>query len=640
MSPRPPGPRGPADRVDAWLAEARRDDSDNPALWEARSSVFKAVEGDRNGPATARLASLTADARADVRLLALRLFTDLASTNLASTGSASTAPGWPEAAEAALVRLSDPEERVRRAAAWLLAEADRSRAVELLTGPQDGPVPPDPVVRLALAEALLVRGAAGRAEGFEGLVERLRTDPDPALRLRAAPAPDSHAVLADLDAAGMRIGRAGGRLEWRIGTLWGLAARRRDAESDCFAQVATVAARPTPVARQAAVDMAAEAMRNWRAAPAALAPHLLPLLGDPLAAEAALPVLGASLEATRLCREELVAELTDAAEPAGHGRKPQAGSRSGTAVLALARIGDLRALPGLCRMVREPAPRQGAGRGRRMGEAVRGLADVPGTDLAPLVAAATELLDRCGEDGDDGALTVLSACGVASAPAVPRLVRLLDSAVTRADAGPRPGRSPVRLTQLVFLLGQIGPAAAPALPLLEAMAAQGLGERGGLTTMALIRISGERRRAEEAFARLGDTPREVVTAANLLDWLAGHGGLEPGHVAYLREKSADGPYAHPRLLTGLWRHAADGATGILLDALLPPSGSGELNIHACRILAGMGPAAAPAVPALTAVTERRIRVPEYTGDEDEDMREDERLLRAAREALRRIGGTA
>lgn len=635
MSPRPPGPCGPADHVDAWLAEARRDDPGNPALWEARSSVFKAVGGDRNGQAVARLTSLTADARADVRLLALRLFTDLASTDLAST-----APAWPEAAEAALVRLADPEGPVRRAAAWLLAEADRGRAVELLTGPQDGPVPPDPVVRLALAEALLVRGA-GRAEGFEGLVERLRTDPDAALRLRAAPAPDSHAVLADLDAAGKRIGRAGGRLEWRIGTLWGLAARRSDAESDCFAQVAMLAARAAPVARQAAVDMAGEALRHWRAAPAALGPHLQPLLGDPLAGEAALSVLGASLEATRLCREELVAELTDAAEPTGHGRKPQAGSRSGTATLALARIGDVRALPGLCRMVREAVPvqGQGAGRGRGMGEAVRGLADVPGTDLAPLVSVATELLDRCGEGGDVRALTVLSACGAASAPAVPQLVRLLGSVVTRAraDAGPRPGRSPVGLTQLVSLLGQIGPAAADALPLLEAMAAQGLGERAGLTTMALIRISGERRRAEEALARLGDTPREVVTAANLLEWLAGHGGLEPGHVAYLREKSVVGPYAHPRLLTGLWRHAGDEAAGILLDALLPASGSGELNLYACRILAGMGPAAAPAAAALTAVTERRIRVPEYTGDEDEDMREDERLLQAAREALRRIG---
>lgn len=117
-------------------------------------------------------------------------------------------------------------------------------------------------------------------------------------------------------------------------------------------------------------------------------------------------------------------------------------------------------------------------------------------------------------------------------------------------------------------------------------------------------------------------------------------------MAYLREKTADGPHAHPRLLAALWRHAgaeADGAAeaaGTLLDALLNPSGSSELNLHACRILTGMGPAAARAVPALTAVTEGRIRLPEYTGDEDEDMREDERLLGAAHEALRRIGETA
>ncbi|WP_371614478.1 hypothetical protein [Streptomyces sp. NBC_00454] len=611
-----------------------REDPGNPALWEARSSVFKAVECDRSGPEAARLACLTADARAGVRLLALRLFTDLASCT----------PDWPAAAGASLARLSDPEETVRRAAAWLLAEADRGRAVELLTGLVDGPVPLDPVARLALAEALLVRGA-GRLEGFDGVVERLRTDSDPAVRLRVAPAPDSPAVLADLDAAGMRIGRAGGRLEWRIGTLWGLAARRSDAESACYARVAMLAARPTPVARQAAVDMAGVALRHWRTAPAALAPHLRPLLSDPEAGAGALAVLGASLEATRLCREELAAELTASVAPAEPGRESRGGSRRETAALALSRIGDVRALPELCRMVRE------GGRGRGVGEAVRGLAAVPGTDLAALVAAATELLDRCGEEGNVRALDVLAACGAASAPAVPQLVRLLGS-VARADDGPdprpRPGPRPVRLTQLVFLLGQIGPAAAPALPLLEALAAEGRGERAGLTTMALIRISGERRRAEEAFARLGDSPREVATAANLLEWLAGHGGLEPGHVAYLREKTADGPHAHPRLLAALWRHAgeeaegdeADEAAGTLLDVLLSRSGSGELNLHACRILAGMGPAAARTVPALTAVTEGRVRVPEYTGDEDEDMREDERLLGAAREALRRIGETA
>ncbi|MFF1413186.1 hypothetical protein ACFVX6_26025 [Streptomyces sp. NPDC058289] len=110
--------------------------------------------------------------------------------------------------------LDDPDPPVRRAAAWLFAVADRAGAEQLLTAPVDQLGAPDPVARLALAEALLVRGG-------DGLAERLRTDADPAVRLRATPAPEGEAVLEDLDAAGTRIGGPGSGVTWRIGTVWG-----------------------------------------------------------------------------------------------------------------------------------------------------------------------------------------------------------------------------------------------------------------------------------------------------------------------------------------------------------------------------------------------------------------------------------
>ncbi|MBT2449539.1 hypothetical protein J7F03_21100 [Streptomyces sp. ISL-43] len=591
MSPRPPGPADPADCVDAWLEEARRDRK-GTAYWAARSAVFDAVGRDGEGPAARRLASLTTHTRGDVRLRVLRLLTDLASVATDPTAAAGTA----------LPLLSDPDEPVRRAAAWLLAATDRERAEELLTAPADGPDAPGPVARLALAEALLVAGG-------DGLRDRLRTDPDPGIRLRAAPAPDGDAVLADLDAAGTRIGGPGGRLEWRIGTVWGLQARRSDAEDTCYAQVAALAVRPTAAARLAAVDMAGVALRNWRAAPEALVPHLRPLLADPWAGPAAVRVVGASLEATRLCREEL-------AEPGP--------VRGDTATLALARTGDVRALPELCRMVRE-------GRcGPASAEAAEGLAGVPGVDLAPLVAAAVAALDGRGVDDAGSSLAVLSACGAAAAPAVPVLVRLLEG--LRGD-----GSDNRRASRLAAVLGAIGTAAAPALPLLDALAANGQGVRGGHTPMALIRISGDRRRAEEVLAGVDERPRGIAVAARLLEWLAEHGGLEPHHVACLREKTADGARAHPRMIGTLWQHAGEEPTGPALDAFLDNVGRDGLGLYVCRVLTAVGPAAAVAAAALRAATEQRVRTPMYVGDEDQEMREDERLAGAVRETLRRIG---
>ncbi|MFE9559907.1 hypothetical protein ACFYM0_02180 [Streptomyces sp. NPDC006487] len=604
MSPRPPGPEGPADCVDAWLEEAAQDRTGH-AYGAARSAVLDAVRRDADGPRARRLASLASGARGDVRLWVLRLLTDLASGAEDRTAAARTA----------LPLLDDPDPPVRRAAAWLLAEADRARAEELLTAPGEGPGAPDPVARLALAEALLVRGG-------DGLAERLRTDADPAVRLRATPAPEGEAVLADLDAAGTRIGGPGSRVAWRIGTVWGLEARRSTDESTCRAQVARLAVRPARAARVAAVDLAEQAMRHWRGAPAALVPHLRPLLADPWAGPAAARVLGASLESARMCREEL-------AEPGPAG--------SAAATLGLARIGDVRALPELCRMLREGAC------GWEAVEAAGGLAGVPGTDLAPLVAAAVAALDRPGPQEAERALAVLGVCGAAAAPAVPVLVRML-AGLTAAPASGQPedgvpARREVRLVRsLIATLGAVGPAAAPALPLLDTLPDNAPGTRAGHTAMALVRISGERRRAEAALARLGDGPRDIALSARLLEWLADNGGLEPHHLARLRENAADADRAHPRLLATLWLHAGDEPTGTSLDAFLDHVVRDGFGPYVCRILAALGPAAAPALPTLRAAAEGRVRIPMYLGDQDQEMREDERLAEALRDTLRRIDG--
>ncbi|MET9881938.1 hypothetical protein ABZZ20_02050 [Streptomyces sp. NPDC006430] len=617
MRPLPPA-HGPADCVQTWIREARRDPA-GAGYGVARNAIFDAVRADRAGPVAVRLLASTTDARGDVRLLLLRLLTDLCGSDGAV---------WPEAASAAVARLRDPDEPVRRAAAWLLAEADHRWAEELLTGPGPEPRPergpergsereragpaPDAVVRLALAEALLLRPTV---QVRQRIREALRSDRDPAIRLRAAPRPDTDAVLADLDAGGARLGGPGGRVRWAAGTVWGLAARS-GAEETCYEHVGLLTARTTAVAQRAAVDMAEEALREWRAAPRALAPQLRPLLGPgthPEVRAAAAAVVGAPLESARLCAGEL-ADLLD--------ELPR------TAAPALARIGDARALAQLSRLVAEGTP------GPELADAATGLADA-GVDVGPLVAAAAAFLDRH-EDGKKAAVVagvgaavgVLRACGPAAAAAVPQVLRLLGP---DEDAAVR--------TRAVLALGAMGPGAAAAVPLLAGLAGRLRTRFEGHVEMTLVRITGDRRRAERVFVMLPEGRRNLTLAADLLRWLAGHGGLDPHHVAYLREAAArpEQQPVHPVCVGTLWQHEGPAAVELALDLLPRFMGSDLHGPYVCRVLGDMGASAAPAVPALREVAERRVRVPMCIGDSDQEVRADERLAGAAREALRRIG---
>ncbi|MCX4545713.1 HEAT repeat domain-containing protein [Streptomyces sp. NBC_01565] len=582
---------GPADCTETYIDEVRRDPA-GARCGAALSAIFHAVRKDRAGPVTVRLLDRISDAPADVRLLLLQLLTSLC-TN-------ATAP-WPEAAAAAVALMRDPDEPVRRAAAWLLAEADHPQAVGLLTDPGQAP---DPVARLALAEALLVRPAGPERQA-------LRADHDPAIRLRATLRPGSDAILADLDAAGARLGGPGGRVSWSAGTVWGLAAVRSGDENACYEDIGLLASRDTPMARRAAIDMSRTALAEWRAAPEALVPHLRPLLGagaDPGVRAAAAAVVAGPLASARLCAGELAGLLDELPE---------------VAAPALARLGDVRAVPRLCGLVAGGRP------AKVVVEAVQGLARA-GADLDPLVAAAADFLDRHEGSKDRGvwaAVVVLCGCGAASAAAVPQLLRLLD-----ADDGA------VLRTQAVLALGETGPGAAAAVPLLEGLTEDAGTRLAGHAEMSLIRITGDRRRAERVFARLHEWRRNLSLAADLLEWLAGHGGLEPRHVAYLREACADPERrpVHPKYAGTLWRHEGHAAAELALNVLPRYLDSDLHGPYVCGVLGDMGAAAAGAVPALRAMVERRTRVPTYTGDRDEETRADERLTAAARTALRRI----
>ncbi|MFF3013180.1 hypothetical protein [Streptomyces sp. NPDC057939] len=581
--------------METWIHEVLRDPA-SARCGAARRAIFDAVGKDRGGPVTGRLLAEVRAAPVRPRLLLLELL-----GGLCGNGDVP----WPGVAAVAVLLTRDPDAPVRRAAAWLLTAADHHRAVGLLTGSD---AERDPVARTALAEALLARG-----DGPDR--PTLRADRDPAIRLRATLRPDTDAVLADLDAAGARLGGAGGRVRWGAGTVWGLAATRSGDAETCYADIGLLAAHGTVVARRAAVDMAAIALREWRTAPQALVPHLRPLLGgaaDPGVRAAAAAAVAGPMATTRLCAEELARlldELPDVAAP------------------ALARIGDVRALPRLCGLV------GGGTSTRTVSEGVDGLARA-GCDLGPLVAAAADFLDRHAGAGDRGvraAVGVLRGCGPAAVDAVPQLLRVLASD-TDGATGPR--------TLAVLALGGIGPGAAAAVPLLDSLRGGVVGRFTGEVEMALIRITGDRRRAERVFAGLPEGRRDLRLTARLLEWLAGHGGLEPRHVAHLREACADpaGRAVHPGCAGTLWRHEGDAVAELALDVLLPHVVGEVHGVYVCTVLGAMGASAARAVPALREVAGRRERVRMYIGDFDEETRADERLAAAARAALCRIAG--
>uniref|UniRef100_A0AAU2JZX7 HEAT repeat domain-containing protein n=1 Tax=Streptomyces sp. NBC_00049 TaxID=2903617 RepID=A0AAU2JZX7_9ACTN len=179
-------------------------------------------------------------------------------TLLASVGSG-RAP-WPEAVDAAEARLVDPDPAVRAAACHVVAwvgGADRAMAALHRF--------PDPEVRARLARW------AGPA------VVRLGSDPQPAVRFLArltelgrAPAEQwpflDRALLHDAAAAARHLDDAGGRWEWTLSRL--------GREDDTYALAHRLLDDPSPAVRDIGADLARGACQSWRAGPARLLARL------------------------------------------------------------------------------------------------------------------------------------------------------------------------------------------------------------------------------------------------------------------------------------------------------------------------------------------------------------------------------
>ncbi|MFG1805121.1 hypothetical protein [Streptomyces sp. NPDC049040] len=636
---------GPADCVDTWLSAALADPED-AGHGAARSAVFDALESirGRDTPqdgAASRIArgflTMAEDSRADVRYAVLSLLFE------AAWGRGV----WPAAVEVALPRLGDADERVRRCAAWVLAYADRHRAAALL---DDGARELDAVARLSVVEALATRVRYRRAGFLVALAERLRSDADPAVRLAAAlgalrsepagrGAEWEARALRDLEAGGGRMAGAGSPLDYLPGETLGLALRDGGTLDGSCALVESLASRRGEVSRRAAVDVARTVMRHWRAAPDRLSGVLARLLaeGSGTVRDQAADALGASYASARAGRDAL-ASLLDR----GPGADVPQTVRDGAAT-ALLRIGDPRGVPTVC---------EALAAGRLLGHRFDGLgrpAD-PAADRSPLVGAARAQLvshgTSCGHRAARRfcpavqAVAALRLAGAAAAPAVPELAAWLDALTRTGDR--RRGHD---RTRLVLALGDIGPAAAAAVPLLESLLdIPAAGDRPAparYLATALVRITGERQRAEAYLEGLAGSSRDSAAAVDLLEWLADHGGLTDRQVADLWTMASSPRSADLRVWGLLWRYDPERARDRILDTLPGYLDDDTCGPYACEVLGRMGAAAEAVLGRLAELADRPVRLRVYLGDADAEMRAEETLAEsfaAARSAIARALG--
>jgi len=493
----------------------------------------------------------------------------------------------------------------------------------------------DPVVRIALVEAMAVAAVSHRDGGpWSQAVIRVRVDPVPAVRLvanvealrvadaAAWPAVDA-AIRADLAVVDGVLGAPGSRSSQTAGERWALALACLGREHDCCAWAERLAD-PTepPAVRLAGVDLAVEAMRTWRAAPARLAPTLAGMLTeDPSAVRsAAVRALSASVTATRLAADELAGVLDE----------PEIEARVAT---ALGSVGDRRAVAHLVRLLRAGDPEP------RLAEALTEVARA-GADPAVLVAVARQVLaahrDPCRQDRTwrhcpaVPAMGALAALGPAAADAVADLIARIDAAIDRDD-----------VTEPVFemhVLARIGPAAEAAVPLMRRYVAAG-GSDADLAVRALLMITLDRAVADRFLAERPEQPRRCRIAPALLTWLADHGGLTDRQHRQLRYLFTQPGAMQVRTAGALWRCEGPSVAGQLLEQLPKYVDDDAFGPEALRVLAAMGAYARPILDQLDHFVRARRRAAVYLGNADAEMRADESLLAAAISARDRIAAS-
>ncbi|WP_052499030.1 HEAT repeat domain-containing protein [Streptomyces vietnamensis] len=548
------------------------------------------------------------------------------------------ARGWAEAWDAAvtvlLPLLHDPSADVRRAVTEALGEA-RPRAAEVLALLwARWETETDTAVRHGIVEA--VRDLAPHADReHERTVGRLRdlTRPgvEPGVRLRAVEAlraaqpgtadPRHARVVAEVLAGG----ELGGRSVTQALRLLGA---DRTAVTGLIAKLLGHADATT---RRGALEAAAGELGRWRSAVPALLPAVAALLGDPEPENRlfAARVLGMCGTAARPWADRLSAMVTDE----GEAYLPA----QDHALWALSRTGDP--------CCAEPLARRLAG--ERLGFAYCSVHSPSWwthdlslhETLGPLAAHAEVLLPplraalaAAGSlDARRALCQVLTDWGPAAAPAIPELIGLLetDGAVWALDAlsaiGPEAAAAVDRARLRVLL--RVRP---PGRPFAPAMLA-----------LAYGRLTGDREPARKLLLPRLAEPYGDAQALALLGELGAAGAPYTDRLRELLHRDDTG-WLPLRAGEALWRVTgrADEVVPALVAAIEPYTGGGVTRsvTETVRLLGRIGPAAAPAVPALRAFLDADERPVEHGSWRS--VPEDDELCAAAHAALRAVAGPA
>ncbi|MFE6865032.1 HEAT repeat domain-containing protein [Kitasatospora sp. NPDC057692] len=293
------------------------------------------------------------------------------------------------------------------------------------------------------------------------------------------------------------------------------------------------------------------------------------------------------------------------------------------AVLALARLGDELALPGLLTALDDGVDTW------RAVPVLRYLPDGVAGQLVP------RLVDRLrGSDLERPHITsevvpVVAALGhFGGTPALGAIEEVLDRAVR--------GREWQIVRSALGALRQFGPAAAPALPAIRELAASEAAVDAGVVPVALGALLAAGAAPEEVLPvvlpLLDDgAPFRVSEAAEVL---AAIGPAAAAALPRLRELLGhDQDWVRVHCAAALWAVGGGPEAAAVLGALLP---AWQENPYTARVvvpcLDRMGPAAAPAVPLLRAHLERPGQAAGSGG-----LEEDEKLRSRCRTLLTRLG---
>ncbi|MEV7672638.1 HEAT repeat domain-containing protein [Streptomyces sp. NPDC088752] len=561
--------------------------------------------------------------------------------------------------------VSDPDPEVRLAAPCALASLHPEPARVLTLLRERLTVERDTEVRLALVAAvgqLALRHASLRAETVEWLGWLARAAQDPGLRLaalaqraRCAPGeiPDDvvpwvTGLLEEIrtasatgtgpgtprDSAPTLIGQvrelleehaAGRPAPWTEELLRTLHAALDDRVDDRIALVLAQLRSPDRWQRADAIWLCGSLIRVWRGR----YEEVVRLVGEqlhdpePRLREAATSFLERLFELGAPAADALAARLASA--PPGPAGGYGAVGRSGRegALLALARAGDIRAVPLLARAL------EGEDEVRReLLYATDGL----GPSAAMLAPALRRRLARVELDErlyDRAAPLLHALAAVRGAQALPEVLRVLRGASANR-------RDRVREAAL-RTLAAFGPAAREAVPELRELLADGSAAVSAAAARALWAAeedTAEVLPALERWLRPGLPDADRCAAARVLGEI---GPAAASAAPALRPALASrDPWVRVRAAAALWR-----VTGEAEEVLPVLLAAWEENRHArvdiAECLAEMGPAASAAqLVVLTELTRRRRHNAREGGSGTHDVHLDEKLLTLCRAALARM----